>query len=71
MPPSTADPTPEQFLRALEADLQFRHVPFDLGDLIIFVEACWPRIADAPDVLQWADRFQERLAEVSTRGVGS
>ncbi len=59
-----ADPTRAEFLTALEADLRFRGIPFEQRDLIAFVEACWVRIAEAPDVLRWADAFVERLAEV-------
>ena len=58
------DFTRAEFLKALETDLGLRGVAFEQRDLIDFLEACWPRIAEAPDVLAWSDRFCERLEEV-------
>jgi hypothetical protein len=60
-----AKPTPDDFLHALDQDLQLHSVAFDLGGLITFVESCWPRIVDAPDVPAWADAFVEQLAVVT------
>lgn len=61
------DPTRAEFLEALELDLRLRGVAFEQWDLIEFLEACWVRIAEEPDVLAWADRFKERLAEVEEK----
>ena len=48
---------PADFLRLLEAHLQPLHVPFSRAALQAFVEACWPRMEDDPDVEWWAAKF--------------
>jgi hypothetical protein len=49
--------SPPDFLRLLEAHLQPMHVPFSRAALLAFVEACWPRIQDDPDVAYFAAEF--------------
>jgi hypothetical protein len=47
----------QDFIEALEAELQLRAVPFDLAALLSFVEAAWPLIEENPDVGFWAGEF--------------
>jgi hypothetical protein len=50
-----------EFVRALEAELQLRGVPFDRADLVSFVVSAWPLIEDNPNVPHWATAFLEAL----------
>jgi hypothetical protein len=45
------------FARAVASDLQARFRPFDLGELLDYIEAMWPLIRDDADVQRWADEF--------------
>jgi len=51
---------PEDFL--VEADLQLRHVPFDLAELRVFVADVWPVARHEPDPQRWAEAFLVALA---------
>ncbi len=64
--------TRDEFLSALRIDLRLHGVPFDPVDLRAWLDACWPLIAEEPDVLRWSEAYQEQLAEVpgSTRQTG-
>jgi hypothetical protein len=48
--------------RAVEADLQLRHVPFERRDLIAFAEDVWPLVLaeDGSDQAHWAPEFLKR-----------
>jgi hypothetical protein len=47
---------------SVEADLRLRHVPFDLAELRVILEACWPLVEpdDAPET--WATAFLQATA---------
>jgi len=68
--------TPHDFLIGLEMDLRYRGVPFDRGELGVFVADAWPLIDEDPDVARWAMAFLCRPAvsphnlfpEISTFG---
>jgi hypothetical protein len=57
--------TSEDFLAWVEADLQLRHVPFDLAELQQFVEDIWPLIepdddpSTGPRRSRWRGRGRE------------
>jgi hypothetical protein len=51
--------TPADFLHSLESVLQHRRVAFSRAAAIAFVESCWERIADDPDVWECSERFIE------------
>lgn len=44
------EPTRQEFLQALEFDLRLRGISFEQRDLLEFLDACWTRIAEEPDV---------------------
>lgn len=48
---------PADFLPLIEEDLRARYQPYDRGELLGFVEAAWPLIADDPDPARWATAF--------------
>jgi hypothetical protein len=56
------------FTCLVEAELQMAGLPFDLAELIYFIEANHGLIDDAPDPALWAERFaafvRERMAMV-------
>jgi len=54
--------TPHDFLIGLEMDLRYRGVPFDGGELGVFVADAWPLIEEDPDVARWAMAFLCRPA---------
>ncbi len=47
----------DDFTAALEAELQLHSRPFSQWDVLDFIEASWPLIADQPDVGQCAEAF--------------
>jgi hypothetical protein len=49
--------TRPEFLAALESELQQRGRPFSRADVLAFVEACWPLVADDPSPARWAAEF--------------
>jgi hypothetical protein len=53
--------TPAAFVRALEAELRLRGVPFDLRDLLAFAESVWRIAEDDPNPLLWADAFVKEV----------
>jgi hypothetical protein len=59
---------PATFLPRIEDALRSRFAPFDRAELIAFVEAARPLIADAPDPARWAAAFLEARREAA--GVG-
>jgi hypothetical protein len=49
--------TQPDFAAAVEAELHFLGLPFARGDLLDFVSAAWPLIAEEPDPGRWARDF--------------
>ena len=49
--------TRPEFLAALESELQQRGRLFSRADVLAFVEACWPLVADDPSPARWAAEF--------------
>jgi hypothetical protein len=54
--------TPAEFTKSLERHLRTHGIPFARGDLIAFIEACWPLVEDRPEIAYWCERYRERLA---------
>jgi hypothetical protein len=50
----------QAFTAAVEQELQTRRVPFDLAELLAFLEDQRRRIEDNPDPSLWADAFLKR-----------
>jgi hypothetical protein len=48
------------FTARVEAQLQLQRVPFDLGDLIGFLEDCRHAVEERPDPEHWARAFLQR-----------
>jgi hypothetical protein len=67
--------SPSGFVRALEAELRQRRVPFELRDLLEYAADVWTMARDNPDVATWAAdflktrRIVERMREAG-RGAG-
>jgi hypothetical protein len=49
--------TQNDFIEALESELQLRAVPFDRAALLNFFDSAWPLIQEQPDVAFWATEF--------------
>lgn len=49
--------TPATFLPLLESELLLLGVPFEQGELSVWLSGCWPLVADAPDAGRWAREF--------------
>ncbi len=49
--------TQDDFIRAVESELQLLGVPFDRSDLLNFAEDVWPLAEDDPDPGMWAREF--------------
>jgi hypothetical protein len=47
----------EDFIGALEQELQLRGVGFNRVDVLAFVASAWPLIQDDMDVARWANAF--------------
>ena len=45
------------FTAALEDELRLRGLAFSRADVLAFVEACWPLVADDPSPARWAAEF--------------
>src|SRR5262249_21182811 len=56
------NPTPTEFVRALERHLRSHFIPFTRQDVIVFVESCWPLVEDNPHLVHWCQAFRERPA---------
>jgi len=49
--------THTEFLSDLEACLRSRFAVWDRGELLAFVESCWPLCEDHPDPAFWAAEY--------------
>jgi hypothetical protein len=65
-----------EFTARVEAELQLQHVPFDLGELIRFLEDSRHSVEEYPDPEHWARAFLKRVKvlalfrEAAARGQG-
>jgi hypothetical protein len=55
----------DAYTRAVALDLQARFHPFDLGELLDYVEAMWPLMRDDADPQRWADEFLAARGEAA------
>jgi hypothetical protein len=62
MSPHLAALARDEFTQALRRELRRRSAAFHLGELIEWVEAAWPLIAEDYSVERWADAFLAGLA---------
>jgi hypothetical protein len=53
----------DDFLAAVERDLQLRHVPFDQAELRQFLEGVWPLVEPGDSPERWAEAFLVARAE--------
>lgn len=63
------DPTMPEFLAAVERQPFLASRPAGRGELLAFLEACWPLVLEDPDPRRWADQFAAALRETSRVGV--
>lgn len=46
-----------EFTAILDHELRHRGAVFNLGDLMDFVQDCWPLMEEDPDKERWANEF--------------